>query len=290
MPHLDYLNTCSRDAFVAALGEIFEHSPWVAEATFPVRPFATVAALHQAMVDAVRNAPQDRQAALVQAHPELGSKLGRAATLTAASQQEQGALGLDRLSDQEFERFNHLNAAYRERFGLPFVICVRRHTRDSILRNFERRIMSEPDAELETALEEIVMIAMLRLAAGVEGPGKPKTDGWLSTHVLDTMDGKPAAGVKIELFEVGASARALLVTTITNADGRTDAPLLSGGPLRIGTYELQFHVGPHFARIATADPPYLDIVPIRFSIAEPEGHYHVPLLVTPWSYATYRGS
>ena len=91
------------------------------------------------------------------------------------------------------------------------------------------------------------------------------------------------------LYEVGASARALIVATATNADGRTDAPLLGGGPLRIGTYELQFSVGDYFGESA-ADPPFLDMVPIRFSIAEPEGHYHVPLLVTPWSYSTYRGS
>jgi 2-oxo-4-hydroxy-4-carboxy-5-ureidoimidazoline decarboxylase len=110
--------------------------------------------------------------------------------------------------------------------------------------------------------------------------------------VLDNVTGKPAAGVRIALYEVGASARGLLTQAVTNADGRTDTPLLSGGPLRIGTYELQFHVGDYFAsrQHALADPSFLDIVPIRFSIAEPEGHYHVPLLVTPWSYSTYRGS
>jgi len=94
----------------------------------------------------------------------------------------------------------------------------------------------------------------------------------------------------VELYEIGASARGLIAQTATNADGRTDQPLISGGPLRIGTYELQFFVGSYFARLAMADPPFLDIVPVRFSIAEPEGHYHVPLVVTPWSYSTYRGS
>ena len=120
----------------------------------------------------------------------------------------------------------------------------------------------------------------------------PKTEGRLSTHVLDNVSGKPAAGVRIALYEVGASARGLLTQAVTNADGRTDASLLSGAPLRIGTYELQFHVGDYFAsrQSTLSDPPFLDIVPIRFSIAEPEGHYHVPLLVTPWSYSTYRGS
>ncbi len=127
----------------------------------------------------------------------------------------------------------------------------------------------------------------------VEGPGKPNTVGRLSTHVLDTVSGRPAPGVRIELHEVGASARGLLKETVTNADGRTDAPLIGGEPLRTGTYELSFHVGDYFAKTTNrlaADPPFLDVVPIRFSIAEPEGHYHVPLLATPWSYTTYRGS
>jgi 2-oxo-4-hydroxy-4-carboxy-5-ureidoimidazoline decarboxylase len=104
--------------------------------------------------------------------------------------------------------------------------------------------------------------------------------------VLDPAAGRPAAGVRIALYEIGASARGLLTETVSNADGRTDAPLLATAPLRIGTYELQFDVGRYFR----AQPSLLGVVPIRFSIAEPEGHYHVPLLVTPWSYTTYRGS
>jgi 2-oxo-4-hydroxy-4-carboxy-5-ureidoimidazoline decarboxylase len=288
MRDLDHINTCSKDAFVAVLGDIFEHSPWVADAAFQARPFSTVAALHDAMTQAVSRAPRETQLAFVRQHPELGSKFGR--NLTPASKAEQGGLGLDSLSDAEFEQFSRLNTAYRERFGLPFVICVRRHTRDSILRNFERRTLNDADTELQTALDEIGLITRLRLVDAVDGPGKPKTDGWLSTHVLDTRDGRPAAGIGIELYEVGASARALLARATTNADGRTDRPLISGGPLRIGTYELQFQVGGYFALLATADPPFLDVVPIRFSIAEPEGHYHVALLVTPWSYSTYRGS
>jgi 2-oxo-4-hydroxy-4-carboxy-5-ureidoimidazoline decarboxylase len=110
--------------------------------------------------------------------------------------------------------------------------------------------------------------------------------------VLDTVSGRPAAGVRIVLAERGASAEGVLKEAITNADGRTDEPLLAGAPLRIGTYEIAFHVGAYFTATgtATASPPFLDVVPIRFSIAEPEGHYHVPLLVSPWSYSTYRGS
>jgi 2-oxo-4-hydroxy-4-carboxy-5-ureidoimidazoline decarboxylase len=288
MFQLDYLNTCAADAFVAALGDIFEHSPWVAEAAAARRPFPTVSALHDAMVDAVRAAPAGRKLAFLQAHPELGSKLGRTPVLTQASRDEQGNLGLDRLSDEEFERFNHLNGLYREKFGFPFIICVGRHTRDSILRQFERRVEHQKDEEFDSAINEIGMITRLRLVAAVDGPGKPRTEGRLSTHVLDNVRGGPAAGIRVALYEIGASARALVVTAHTNADGRTDAPLLGGGPLRIGTYELQFTIGDYFTGVA--DPPFLDVIPLRFSIADPEGHYHVPLLVTPWSYSTYRGS
>ena len=124
--------------------------------------------------------------------------------------------------------------------------------------------------------------------------------GGVSTGAMttETVSGRPAPGVKISLHEIGASARGLIKETATNADGRTDAPLIAGEPLRTGTYELSFHVGDYFAKAQNnlaharlaADPPFLDVVPIRFAIAEPEGHYHVPLLVTPWSYTTYRGS
>jgi 5-hydroxyisourate hydrolase len=116
--------------------------------------------------------------------------------------------------------------------------------------------------------------------------------GRLSTHVLDTVNGKPARGVSIELFRIEGDQRRSIVRTATNADGRTDAPLMIGDAFQAGSYELVFEVGAYFRLLGTptADPPFLDIVPIRFTIAEPDGHYHVPLLVSPWSYSTYRGS
>jgi 5-hydroxyisourate hydrolase len=113
----------------------------------------------------------------------------------------------------------------------------------------------------------------------------------LTTHVLDTSIGRPAAGVDIELHALGADgARTLVKRAQTNADGRTDAPLLSEA--RVGAYELSFHVGAYFRSrgAPTSEPPFLDIVPVRFALADPAAHYHVPLAVTPWSYSTYRGS
>jgi hydroxyisourate hydrolase len=115
----------------------------------------------------------------------------------------------------------------------------------------------------------------------------------LSTHVLDNVRGGPASGVSIELFSVMPDgARNALARASTNSDGRTDAPLISPADARVGTYEIVFHVGEYFRRTGAnvAEPPFLDTIPIRFSIADPKAHYHVPLLVTPWSYATYRGS
>ena len=169
---------------------------------------------------------------------------------------------------------------------------MRRQTRDAILSEFERRGGLSVDNELAAALAEIGHITRLRLVAKVDGPGIPKTEGRLSTHVLDTVTGKPAAGVQIRLFEVGASARALVAETTTNSDGRTDRPLVGGEPLRCGVYEIEFAIGDYFRRSGTvlSSPAFLDVVPIRFGVAEPEGHYHVPLLATPWSYGTYRGS
>ena len=117
--------------------------------------------------------------------------------------------------------------------------------------------------------------------------------GRLSTHVLDTANGRPASGLVVELFALGGGGdRRRVAEAVTNADGRTDAPLMAGDGYRPGSYELVFHVGDYFRSLGTpaADPPFLDAVPIRFNLAEPDGHYHVPLLVSPWSYSTYRGS
>ena len=121
--------------------------------------------------------------------------------------------------------------------------------------------------------------------------------GSLTTHVLDTARGLPAAGVTIDLCRIHAEGtteerRERLVRASTNADGRTDRPLLQGVDLRPGRYELVFLIGDYFRRIAPAlpDPPFIDRVPIRFGVADPAAHYHVPLLASPWSYSTYRGS
>jgi 2-oxo-4-hydroxy-4-carboxy-5-ureidoimidazoline decarboxylase len=289
---LDRLNDAGPDKFAAALDGVFENAPWVAAGAAMSAPFETVTALHTALVRVAREAPAAERLNFLRGHPELADKVARAGAMTADSVAEQGGLGLNRLSEPEFARFETLNAAYREKFGFPFIICVRRHTRDSILTRFARRLENSAETEQHAALDEIGFISRLRLVDRVTGPGMPVTTGMLSTHVLNVARGCPADGVRVVLREIGASGGADIAEARTGADGRTAAPLIAREPLRIGTYELLFHAGAYFAAgpDEQADPPFLDVVPVRFSIADSEGHYHVSLLLSPWSYSTYRGS
>jgi 2-oxo-4-hydroxy-4-carboxy-5-ureidoimidazoline decarboxylase len=290
---LDTLNQADHGAFTAAIGEVMELAPWVADEAYAKRPLANLAALYRAMTDAVKNAGDERQRVLINNHPDLAGKAAREGKLTADSTAEQAAAGLDRLTDDEFTVFHRANDAYRAKFGMPFIVCVRRHGKASILREFERRLQNDAATERQTALTEIFRIAALRLDQRVTAPDRLKVHGHLSTHVLDTHAGHPAAGVAIELCEIGTGGVArTLLRAVTNADGRTEQPLMSGAPIPIATYELRFAVSDYFARqrAPTPDPPFLGVVPIRFAVAEPEGRYHVPLSVTPWAYATYRGS
>lgn len=116
--------------------------------------------------------------------------------------------------------------------------------------------------------------------------------GRLTTHVLDTARGVPGGGIQVALFRLSPDGRDCIARTITNANGRTDAPLLEGDAFKTGRYELEFATAAYFRThgVALADPPFLDDVVLRFAIADAHAHYHVPLLVSPWSYATYRGS
>lgn len=290
---LSELNGCSKNDFVAALANIFEHSPWIAEQAAAARPYSGVKALFAAMKDVVERAPDELRLALIKAHPDLANKTQRAAGLTVESTHEQNSLGLDRLSDAEFDAFERVNNAYRAKFGFPYVVCVRRHTKDSVLRDFERRLPNDAATETKTSVAEICRIAALRLDQLVASDDKLPVHGRLSTHVLDTHSGKPAAGISVVLTELSDLGEARVIArAVTNSDGRTDQPLIGSRPVPIGHYELMFAVGDYFAarQVPMSEPPFLDRIPLRFSVSDPEGHLHVPLLVTPWSYATYRGS
>jgi OHCU decarboxylase len=160
---VDAINELDRAAFVERFGPLFEHSPWVAEAAWHDRPFADREQLYQALVAAMYAAPRERKLALIRAHPDLAGKAAIEGTLTAASHGEQRSAGLDRLTPDEYAAFTRINTAYRERFGFPFVVCVRGHTKESILRVAAERLGNSEDEEIRVALEEIAKIARLRL-------------------------------------------------------------------------------------------------------------------------------
>src|SRR5215470_5172293 len=155
---LDVLNAMDQRSFVAALGDTVEHAPWVAEAAAARRPFADMAALLRAMTDAVTSSSDEHKSALIKGHPDLAGKAARAGTLTADSKAEQASAGLDRLSEAEFSRFHLLNNDYHKKFSMPFIVCVRRHSKDSILREFERRLRNDATVEKKAALTEIFRI------------------------------------------------------------------------------------------------------------------------------------
>jgi 2-oxo-4-hydroxy-4-carboxy-5-ureidoimidazoline decarboxylase len=165
------VNAMGSDEFIAALGDLFEHSPWVARDAYDRRPFESVADLHGALEASMRGAPRARQIDLIRAHPELAGREARAGELTEASTSEQARAGLDRLSADEVAELDALNRDYRERFGFPLVVCVREHTKDSILAWGRARLSHRRDEEVATALGEIAKIAALRLADLVSDDG-----------------------------------------------------------------------------------------------------------------------
>lgn len=148
---------------MARYGALYEHSPWVAEGAWEQGPFDDVEQLHAALVTTMRDAPAERQLALIRAHPELAGREARAGELTRESAGEQARAGLDRLSAAEVRALSELNRSYRERFGFPLVVCVREHTKDSILAWGEERLGHTTDEEVAIALGEVAKIADLRL-------------------------------------------------------------------------------------------------------------------------------
>ena len=168
---MDAINAMDRAAFVEAFGGIFEHSPWVAERAHAVRPFPSPQALHAAMMAVVRAASPEERVGFLNAHPELAGPAARARQMTASSVSEQGSAGLDSLTEADFARFDRLNAAYREKFGFPFIIAVRGRSKVEILAEFERRLAHAPDAEMAAALDQIAAITGMRLERKLGGSG-----------------------------------------------------------------------------------------------------------------------
>jgi 2-oxo-4-hydroxy-4-carboxy-5-ureidoimidazoline decarboxylase len=162
---LERLNGTDAAGFVAAVGHVFEHSPWIAERAAARRPFASIAEMHGAMCGVVRAATEDEKLALIRAHPDLVGRMAQ--PLTRESQSEQAHAGLNALSPAERDAFNRYNASYRDRFGFPFVMCARENRKEAILAAFPRRLEHPREQEIAAAIEEICKIAHLRLRDAV---------------------------------------------------------------------------------------------------------------------------
>lgn len=165
---LDRVNEMDGEEFVARFGSLFEHSPWVAGEAWISRPFGSFKEMWRAFENAMYAAPRARQLGLIRAHPDLAGKAAIAGEISPESAREQASAGLDRLSPGEFEAFTRMNREYREKFGLPMVVCVREHTKESILENVQSRLGNSRDEEIRTALAEISKISYYRLLELVE--------------------------------------------------------------------------------------------------------------------------
>jgi len=281
------LGALCAETFQATLSGIYESSPWVAARVAASGPFESVTALAAAMRDVVDMASDDDKLKLLRAHPDLAGKAALRGDVTEESSAEQRRAGLDSLSAEELNEFTELNDAYKTRFGFPFILAVRNATKHTILAAFRRRVQNDAAAERAECLAQVHKIAWMRLLDAVQCA----PTGFLTCHVLDTADGVPAAGMTVTLTRPCGT----VATYVTNADGRLDdqgAAVVRGHDFLPGVYEWRFAVGEYFAARGTplAATPFLDVVPIRFGVDNPEAHYHVPLLCSPWSFSTYRGS
>ncbi len=169
MTTLSALNAMDREAFVGVLGGVFEHSPWVADRTFVDRPFASVGALHAAMVEAMERAPEHEQLALLRAHPELAGKAAVRGELTHDSTKEQAGAGLAQCSPGEFALLTDLNRRYNVKFGFPFILAVKGYDRAGIIAEFARRVEQDRAAEFAECKAQIARITRFRLDALVNG-------------------------------------------------------------------------------------------------------------------------
>jgi 2-oxo-4-hydroxy-4-carboxy-5-ureidoimidazoline decarboxylase len=157
------INAMDREAFVQKFGGVFENSPWVAEKAWEKKPFATLDDMHAAMVAVARYAPASAQLTLLQSHPDLAGKEAQAGTMTASSVAEQASAGLNALSHAEMTQISDLNAAYKKKFGFPFIIAVRMHTKEGILFEFNRRLQNDTQTEFANDLQNVYVITRLRL-------------------------------------------------------------------------------------------------------------------------------
>eukprot|EP00928_Gymnodinium_smaydae_P043797 TRINITY_DN29280_c0_g1_i2.p1 TRINITY_DN29280_c0_g1~~TRINITY_DN29280_c0_g1_i2.p1 ORF type:complete len:302 (-),score=27.91 TRINITY_DN29280_c0_g1_i2:105-1010(-) len=282
---------------VIVLGGIYERSSWVAESVVQNdhESITTVSALAAAMKSIVNDATEQQKMALLRSQPDLAQSMESPEQLTADSQQEQAASVLHSMTKEEQVRFLKLNSEYKARFGFSFILSFGCSTKYTVLSALAGRIGNTRDKEIAIALEQVHKIAWTRILSKLESD---QLAGFLTCHVLDTANGCPAVGMRITLSRVvtcdsGEGASVLISNFVTNDDGRLeDGPALKGAAFAVGVYEWVFHAGDYFVSKGTfvSATPFLDRIPVRFGIDNPDDHYHVPLLVSPWSYSTYRGS
>ncbi|TPG60322.1 2-oxo-4-hydroxy-4-carboxy-5-ureidoimidazoline decarboxylase [Roseomonas nepalensis] len=223
-PDLAALNALPAEGFAAALDGVFEHAPWVARRAAASRPFASTAALHAALMAVVRGEDEAGRVRFLNLHPELTAG-ALPPDMTAASREEQGGAGLEDAGE-----LRRLNAAYRARHGIPFMICLRRHTGPDVLRRFRARLGNPVAVERAAALEEVAHVSRLRLAARVAAPDAEPPRGRIVLAAAGA-DGTPFAGLALALRIEGAPAG----EWTTDAEGRA-GPLLAGETMRIGRY------------------------------------------------------
>lgn len=288
-----------KDDILTMLGGIYEHSSWVAEGFYnefvhrkdTSETITSVRDLFQCMSSIVDTSTREQKMDLLCAHPDLCAKIDALKKLTKSSQEEQSNAGLETLTDDERNQFSKMNSEYREKFGFPFILAARNVTKYTVLSAIEGRLKMPIESEFHGALFQVSKIAWMRLLAAFKVTGQK---GFLTCHVLDTANGCPAANMRVQLHRITPKENAgLLKEFKTNDDGRLPGgPALKGDDFLVGKYQWIFFVGDYFARknTQTCGIPFLDEIPLTFGMDDPEEHYHVPLLVSPWSYSTYRGS
>ncbi|KAL3900154.1 MAG: hypothetical protein SGARI_006303 [Bacillariaceae sp.] len=295
-PSVQELLAKPSSVIVEALGGIYEHSPWVAEAFVKdysnMGDITTITELANNLKSIVDSASHEQKMALLDAHPDLCEKVEKMKELTAESQEEQSKAGLQSMEGDELDNFKRMNRDYNAKFGFPFILAVRNASKNTVLSALGGRLPNSQQEEFVTAIQQVHKIAWMRLLSKIN---TEDAKGFLTCHVLDTANGIPAANMKIVLNRLTPDDHAGVVGEfVTNEDGRLEGgPALKGGKeFTVGTYEWTFYAGDYFASKGTytSGTPFLDVIPLRFGIDNPDDHYHVPLLVSPWSFSTYRGS
>mmetsp|Transcript_3106 Transcript_3106/g.5884 ORF Transcript_3106/g.5884 Transcript_3106/m.5884 type:complete len:346 (-) Transcript_3106:1556-2593(-) len=338
---LNILLSLSSSDFLSQLGGIYEKSPWVIENFYDenLSPDHVDASTIQATKERITNirilfdeikkyvkqAEREKQLELLKSHPDLCLKLDPSSEtdqekivadaeagadavveeITPESRHEQRRANLSTLTADERAKFRELNNSYKSKFLFPFILAVRNASKYTVLSALEGRVNSSLEDEIACALSQVDKIAWMRLLDKVDHPeGSDGHGGFLTCHVLDTANGTPAVGMRIDLYRyedvesekepgVRTQQRVLIKSFVTDSDGRLGGPALKGREFREGMYEWAFYIGDYFARYSLSrlsGTPFLDVVPLRFGLDDPTEHYHVPLLASPWSYSTYRGS